>query len=472
MRLRLRSVRVRLTLWYACVLALILAGFSGAVYLLVRNSLLHEVAERAEQGRAVLEGLAAEAPMEPAEIEEHAIVPLFALQHEGGPGYASTAWRRQGLPDVSRLVDGSSLRRWTSTSGASYAIASATKDVDGQRLAIAVAVDEGPALEHLRTLALVLLLGLPAAIAAAVVGGSLLAKRALSPVGAMAAAAARITAERLSERLPIEDPDDEFGRLAGVFNQTLARLQDAFERLRRFTADASHELRTPLTALRSVGEVALRAPDFHDRCRDTVASMLEESERLTQLVDGLLTLTRESTDAFRARFAGVELGSLSTEVVELFRPLAEEGGQRLELRIEIAVSIHGDRITLRQALVNLVDNALKYTPRGGSIQVVVRAEGDDALVEVVDDGPGIAEQHRELVFDRFYRIDDDRSRTSGGAGLGLAIARWAVELNGGRIELDSAPGRGSTFRLRIPRLSAAAAARTTSEGADRKTDNP
>ncbi|MBI5364896.1 MAG: HAMP domain-containing protein [Planctomycetes bacterium] len=459
---RPRSIRVRLTVWYASVLAVILAAFSVAVYALVRGSLLHEVEERAQSSCAVLEGLVTDEPMDPDEIEEHAIVTLFALEQEGVPTHVSAGWTQHGLPPPAHFAGGLGARRWVSQSGSVFSIARATTE-GSHPLAILVAIDETPAREHLRTLALVLLLGFPVAIAAAIVGGSLLAKRALAPVGAMAEAAARITTDRLSDRLPIENPDDEFGRLAAVFNQTLARLQDGFERLRRFTADASHELRTPLTALRSVGEVALRSPDFHDRCRDTVASMLEESARLTELVDGLLTLTRESTQAFRARFAPVDLAQLAREVAELFKPLAEERGQRLDTRIEATALIRSDRSTVRQALVNLVDNALAYTPRGGSIRIQVGGDDGEIVVAVVDDGPGIAAEHHARIFERFYRVDPARARSHGGAGLGLAIARWAVELNDGRIELDSHPGAGSTFRIVWSRAPGAGTATVTHE---------
>jgi heavy metal sensor kinase len=270
----------------------------------------------------------------------------------------------------------------------------------------------------------------------------------------MADAAGRITADRLSDRLPIEDPEDELGRLAAAFNQTLARLQDAFERLRRFTADASHELRTPLTALRSVGEVALRSPASIERSRETIVSMLEESQRLTQLVEGLLVLTRESTDAYRARFVPVDMGEVAQEVVELFRPLAEEKHQRIDAVREPASPVLGDRTTLKQALLNLVDNAIKYTPPGGSIRVRTHNGMEhDVAVDVSDNGPGIAAEHHEKVFERFYRVDGARARSTGGVGLGLAIARWAVELNGGRIELESNLGRGSTFRAVFPAAS-------------------
>ena len=454
MSLRPRSIRVRLTLWYATVLAIILAGFSVAVYFFVRSSLLHEIDERSEQSLAVIQRLVAEDPQDGAEIEEHNIVSLFAVLQDGSPGYTSDAWEKLALPEPSSIAAKPSLWRWQSASGGSYAIASAVSKASDPPLTLLVAIDESPVLDHLRTLRLVLLLGFPAAIAAAMLGGSWLARRLLAPVGAMADAAAGITAERLSDRLPIENPDDEFGRLAGVFNQTLGRLQDAFLRLRRFTSDASHELRTPLTALRSVGETSLRAPHFHDQCRDTIVSMLEESERLTQLVDGLLVLTRESTEAYRARFAPVDVGKLAGEVVDLLRALAEEKDQRLDLVVECPAAVHGDRSTLRQALVNLVDNAIKYTQRGGSIRVCVRAdEPNEVVAQVTDTGPGIAQEHCQKVFERFYRVDDGRSRASGGAGLGLAIARWAVELNGGSIELVSAPGKGSSFWIRLPRAS-------------------
>jgi heavy metal sensor kinase len=463
--LRPQSVHVRLTLWYACALAAILAGFSIAVYLLVRASLLHEVEERATQSMAVIQRLVVDKPDEADEIEEHGIVELFAVLRPGAQSYTSTAWVRLGLPDLARAAPQPGFRRWQSEAGRTYAIASSAGAGDPP-ITVVAAVDEGPVLEHLATLRLVLLLGFPLAIAASVIGGSLLTKRLLAPVGAMADAAHRISADRLSERLPIEDSRDEFGRLAGAFNETLARLEAAFERLRRFTADASHELRTPLTALRSVGEVALHAPDFQERSRETVASMLEECERLTELVDGLLMLTRESTETYRARFAAVDAGALSLEVVELLRALAEEKGQSLEARVAKGLTVRGDRATLRQALVNLVDNAIKYTPRGGSIRVSARAEAREVIVEVIDDGPGLAAEHCEKVFERFYRVDDARSRATGGAGLGLAIARWAVELNGGRIELESDLGQGSTFRVHLPVDSG------PSSGATRHDDSP
>ena len=244
-----------------------------------------------------------------------------------------------------------------------------------------------------------------------------------------------------------------------MINQTLARLQDAFERLRRFTADASHELRTPLTALRSVGEVALRAPDFHARSRETIVSMLEENERLTQLVDGLLMLTRESTEAYRARFASVPLGHVTREAVDLLRALAEEKDQRLDVEVDGTLLVRGDRNTLRQAVLNLVDNAIKYTPRGG--RVVVRADrADDGMVAIAveDSGIGIPATDLPRLTERFFRVDRGRSRALGGTGLGLAIVKHIVQAHGGELAIESTVSMGTTVRVYFPAVTATRAA--------------
>jgi heavy metal sensor kinase len=268
----------------------------------------------------------------------------------------------------------------------------------------------------------------------------------------MAEAAEGITQERLADRLPVENPADEFGRLATVVNAMLARIEDAFERLRRFTSDASHELRTPLTAIRIVGEASLVETRDAAGYRQTISSILEETDRLTAMIEDLLVLAREDSKTYRSRFEAVDLGKLASDVADVLRPVSEESGQALACEAEPEVLVRGDRTILRQAIVNLVDNAIRYTPRGGSIELRVHAEDGAAEVSVADSGPGIAPEHREKVFERFYRIETDRSRVTGGAGLGLPIARWAVDLHGGRLDLESEIGRGSTFRIRMPRM--------------------
>jgi heavy metal sensor kinase len=266
----------------------------------------------------------------------------------------------------------------------------------------------------------------------------------------IAARARQITAESLEGRLPVHNPYDELGQLAAVFNATLARLENSFAELRRFTADASHELRTPLTALRAVGEAALR-PDAGDpkSLRDALSSMLEETRRLSDLVDALLLLAQADTGVIIASLEQVDLAELLSEVRDALLVLAEEKSQQLEI-VAGQLTVRADRELLRLALLNLVHNAIRYSAEGLVISLRIQRRDANAVVEVVDQGPGIAPEHQKKIFDRFYRIDQARSRASGGAGLGLAIARWAIERQGGQVELESELGRGSLFRILMP----------------------
>jgi heavy metal sensor kinase len=297
----------------------------------------------------------------------------------------------------------------------------------------------------------VLALGLPLAVALSAVGGYLIAHRSLSPMSHIAARARQITAESLEGRLPVPNPHDELGQLATVFNATLARLENSFAELRRFTADASHELRTPLTALQAVGEAALR-PDAGDpkSLREALSSMLEETRRLSDLVDALLLLARADTSGVSPSLEQVDLTGLVNEVRETLLVLAEEKTQQIEMIAE-QLTIRADRELLRLALLNLAHNAIRYSAEGLMISLRVRRQEANAVVEVIDRGPGIAPEHQRKIFERFYRVDKARSRASGGAGLGLAIARWAIERQGGHVELESELGRGSLFRIVMPR---------------------
>ena len=296
----------------------------------------------------------------------------------------------------------------------------------------------------------VLAFGLPLAAGLSATGGYVIAHRSLSPISQIAARARQITAESLGGRLPVANPHDELGQLATVFNATLARLENSFAELRRFTADASHELRTPLTALRAVGEAALR-PGVGDSnsLREALSSMLEETRRLSDLVDTLLLLARADTGLALPSLQEVELGALVREVRDTVLVLGEEKRQLIEIEAE-KVFVWADRELLRLALLNLVDNAIRYSPEGLSILLRVRRNEKNTVVEVIDEGPGIAREHQQKIFERFYRIDRARSRTSGGAGLGLSITRWAIERQGGHIELESEAGSGSLFRIVMP----------------------
>lgn len=307
--------------------------------------------------------------------------------------------------------------------------------------------------QELREILMVLALGLPPIVALAGAGGYVLARRALAPIDHLASEARRITADRLHERLTVPNQSDEIGRLATVINDTFARLESSFDQLRRFTADASHELRTPLSVIRGTGEMALRETRTPAEYKDSIGSMLEEVDRLTRLVDTLLRLSRGDAGTVRLSRVVVDLGELAREVASSLGVLAEERRQRLQIVVAETVRVSADRLVLRDALTNVLDNAIKYGPAGSTIVVHVEGDARDAAVTVTDEGPGIPAEHRSRIFDRFYRVDEGRSREKGGTGLGLAIAKWAVEANGGRISIEH-PSIGSAFRIVLPRVAA------------------
>jgi signal transduction histidine kinase len=319
-----------------------------------------------------------------------------------------------------------------------------------QSFILQVGRSEASMRQDLRDLAVILLLGLPIAVAIAGLGGYALARRALMPIERMTDRAQHITAERLSDRLPVHNPDDEMGWLASVFNETLARLEASFEQMRRFTADVSHELRTPLTAIRSVGEVGLRGHRDEQAYRTIIGSMLEESDRLASLVDRLLALSRaEITPAQRPR-EPFNLSQLAEEVAGHLGVLAEEKRQTIVVTSPRPVHAIGDRVGIRQAVINLVDNAIKFTPPGGIIQLVIADAGSYAVLDVVDSGCGIPAESRDHIFDRFFRAASGEA----GTGLGLSIAKGAVDNSGGCLTLEASGAGGSTFRIALEKSSA------------------
>jgi heavy metal sensor kinase len=446
------SIRVRLTLWYAAALSVLLLGFALGVYFFVQRSLTRQL-ERLldEQFKAVETGLQEQEEADDLEeLGQRRSVAFFEVKTGDQLVYCTPGWSRAGFDHALALARQRPVWSAAAADGQPYRLRSQNVPGNGQSYRLTVAVSAQTLHRTLRTLAAILLIGLTLAVGVALLGAYFLAGRVLAPIQAITAKAREITAERLSERLPVRNADDELGRLATVVNDLLARLDDSFQRLRRFTADASHELRTPLTAIRSVGEVALQEPREPAAYRDALGSILEETGHLSQLLDDLLTLTR--ADADRVALAGerISLATLAREVVDIVRVLAEDKGQVLRMTLDEAVQVDADPRALRQAALNLLDNAIKYTPTGGEIRIAVRENADGAAVlEVADNGPGISAEHHARIFERFYRVDPSRS-VQHGVGLGLSIAQWAVTANGGTIELDSAPGQGTTFRMVLP----------------------
>jgi heavy metal sensor kinase len=398
---------------------------------------------------------------------------------EGDPGQAESPWLTVWGPDGQVLYrttfadwypieasaalaaqpEGRIVTVPSTRSDTRFRVLSGRSKLDDRTVVIQVARSEASLWVELGELLLFLGLGLPLAVLVAGVGGYWMARRALAPVERMAERARSITADRLSDRLPVDNPHDEIGRLASVFNDTLGRLESSFGQMERFTSDVSHELRTPLTAIRSVGEVGLRERRDEPAYREIIGSMLEEVDRLGCLVGRLLTLSR--VDSGRQKLASelVDLEELVGDVTAQLGVLAEEKRQAIEITSTGRAHCVGDPVLLRQSFTNLVDNAIKYSPDGGRIDIRVSELLSNVTIDISDSGPGIAPSREAHIFDRFYRAASSDSTT--GAGLGLSIAKWAIEANGGRLTLQKATSGGCTFRMTLP---SAAPARFRQEG--------
>jgi heavy metal sensor kinase len=454
------SLRVRLTLWYTGAMVLVLAVYAASVYAFVRSSVSQTLDEKLKSDFQWPIGMLQTLPngdisFNEQEGETDSSTPWLQVWSPSGELKLNTFRAKQNpIPLGSKLVDGAPSIVRVPNAKPPVRVMTGTSHIGGQPVVVQVAEEEKPIQEELRKLSFVLLLGFPLGVAVAGIGGYSLARRVLAPVERMAERARLITAERLRDRLPVDNPDDELGRLATVFNETLTRLESSFEQMRRFTADASHELRTPLTAMRSVGEVGLRGKRDEPAYREIIGSMLEEVDRLSHLVDRLLTMSRADMGDAPLSVDAVDLCELAEEVASQLDVLAEEKQQSLTVERRATLRWMGDRLVLRQALLNLVDNAIKYSPTGGRITIRIDASPEGAVLDVSDTGPGIPAELHARIFDRFYRVDTSRSRENGGSGLGLSIAKWAVEVNGGRLALiENTAGVGSTFRIVLPQAS-------------------
>jgi two-component system, OmpR family, sensor kinase len=303
--------------------------------------------------------------------------------------------------------------------------------------------------ESVRRLRLLLILAVPVAVAVAGAGGWLLARKALLPVARMTNKAEVISADRLQERVAVPRARDELGRLASTLNDMLDRIERGVQEQQRLVADASHELRTPLAVMRSEIDVWLRAPGLPQQAREALESVGEEVERMSRILDNLLTLARIDEGRLDLLCAPQGLDVMVNDVLSKLRPIAEAKGISLEADGENAeVLADGPRFEL--VIINLVDNAIKYTGSGGQVRVRLWHNRNEGGITVSDTGPGIPEDALPHLFDRFYRADAARSRAAGGSGLGLAICQEIVTAHGGRLWASSKLGAGSSFSLAMP----------------------
>ena len=315
---------------------------------------------------------------------------------------------------------------------------------------IVVAESKLDLIDQMRALRKIFLLSLPAMLLMAGFAGHVLARKSLTPIAEMTTQAERISAENLHERLPIKNKNDELGRLALVFNDLLARIKSSFDGMRQFTADASHELRTPLAIIRGEADVALSQDREPDEYRETLAIIQDEARLLSGIVDDMLSLARADAGQRRLKLEEVYLNDLIEECVRSARALASNKNLSLNLESSDDTAFRGDEELLRRMIVNLLDNAIKYTPDGGSVSVKLWRENCLVKFRVTDNGIGIPAESAGRVFERFYRVDKARSRAEGGIGLGLSIVKWIAEAHHGSISLESAPERGSSFTVSLP----------------------
>ncbi len=282
-----------------------------------------------------------------------------------------------------------------------------------------------------------------------VLGGWILARRSLSPIGYIASKARSITSENLTERLHPRETGDEMDDLIHTINEMIARLETSFKRMAEFTADASHELKTPICAMRGEAEVLLLKARTPEEYQEGLAHFIEQFDRLNQMINDLILLSKFDTSQAELKMVPLRLDLLIKELCHLFQVLADQKEITLEIDTLKEVKVVGDKVRLQQLFTNLIDNAIKYTPEG-SIRVTVEKKDGAALVKIKDTGIGIPKEEHEKIFKRFYRVDKSRSKETGGVGLGLSIAGWIANAHHGRIEVESELNQGSTFIVYLP----------------------
>jgi heavy metal sensor kinase len=353
---------------------------------------------------------------------------------------APVAWPKKQSASSDRLPGGGALL----VAALNYPTAT------GGRYLVEVGAPTTPIRTMLDRLLWMLGIGLPVVVLAGVGGGYVLVGRALGPVEQIARKAEQITQHNLGERLPASRTGDELERLSLSLNHMITRLEDAFQNSKRFVADASHELRTPLTVLRGELEGVVQDGRLPLEVRETLGSVLEEVERLAKIVERLFALSRLDAGEAQAEWVPFDLAELAATTAGQMGLLAEDKGISISCAAAQRVMVEGDRSRVKQVVVNLLDNAIKYTPERGTVELRVGAAGGQAWLEVADNGIGIPAEALPHVFDRFFRVDKARSRDQGGAGLGLSIVKSICTAHGAGVEVESAPGTGSRFRVKLP----------------------
>ena len=479
-----RSLSFRLVTWYAGVLTLVFILIGALTIILLREYLESNVLDtQARRARQIADTLVAAAGRTGEATMAREVEELYAPEanerfiritrgdghvvYASGPPHDSSFDpatvpaltppdpARPGLtrPDLAQPAltrPGWFPRKESSLKGPVLIAAQTYAGADNSRYVVEVGVSTARTEDTVRQVLLLLAIGLPIAVCVAVAGGFVLVRRALKPVDNLSQKAAAITQHSLSERLPVVRSGDELERLSVSLNLMISRLEDTINSSKQFVADASHELRTPLAVLRGELENLAQDAQLRAQTRETLGSSLEEVDRLAEIVEGLLALSRLDTGEARAEWVRFDLAALVATTADQMSLLAEDKHITVVCDSSERVMIEGDQARLKQVVVNLLDNAIKYTPNGGHIKLKIAQEEGNAVLDVADDGIGIPADALPHVFKRFFRVDGSRSRDQGGAGLGLSIVKSICDAHGARVEVSSTSGQGSRFRIRQP----------------------
>jgi len=460
----IHSIKFRFTIWYLLVLAVLLIGLSGGVYFYLSRSLYRSLDDsleiRSTQIRSIQDILES---IRQGEFQEQ-LGEIVILYFYSGDQLMEVSARGTNITlsheFISQVIAGTSSFATIQTIGneglrllAVPTIISIVGPPPGiQPAALVIARTTKQIDQALAGLVHTFMIAVPLALALAAGGGIFLARRALKPVDKIAQTAQEIEEGDLSRRINV-NTKDELGRLAATLNAMIGRLEKAFQRQKQFTSDASHELRTPLAVIEAESSLALQKERPPSDYRQSLETISQEARQMSSLIDQLLTLARVDAGKEPWNFTQVNLGKLIADLSMDVEVLCQEKGLSLQLGQTQDLVVKGDEARLRELFMNLLDNAIKYTPSPGTVSVSLRREGQMAVVAIKDNGVGIPAEDIPFIFERFYRVDKSRSRADGGTGLGLAISRHIAEAHGGKIEVESQVGSGSTFSVWLPLLS-------------------
>jgi len=482
--MHLRSLRSKLTLWYVLILGILLISFSSFLYLTLSKSLYRDVDNKL---RSLAELVASESasPLSKFGFEniDQALEAsmnlkpigkfIQVLDESGRIGRKSENLRNVQLPISLNALKNASKGLITFETQRSFENAPLRiitfPVIENNHISkiVQIASSLEDVEDALNTLFIILMIAVPFALMVASLGGQFLANKALRPVDEITQTARMITSQNLNQRIKPPKVKDEISRLIETFNEMISRLDQSFRQIKQFSTDASHELKTPLTILKGEAEVTLRRERTTQEYEQTLRSNLEEINRMSQIVDDLLLLSKADSGEIRLNKERINLTEILNEVVAQMSILARSKNLHIEtLNHYEDIHMLGDGLRIRELFLNLIENGIKYTEEGGSIHIsVVKDSSPHAInpsvlteggqvtfakIMVVDTGIGIAREDQERIFDRFFRVDKARSREQGGSGLGLSICKWIVEAHRGKIEVGSELGKGSSFTVRLP----------------------